>query len=177
MMLSPGFTLAGRACENSPIWRCLLAPKNVQQAHNNLPWMSAFYMITFQSETAMYFCTFAVLRQTREVILPQYWNSLVLRVFKTVWNGARDRPKIKSHGIMGGGGGGVGGTPKLLPSRRPFCAQCSKGVSMEISADFDNLTVQGSRKNVSFRVQYWYEEPRKQRCIVTITFFFFLSCF
>ena len=59
-----------RAYENSPI--CLLAAKNVQQAHNNLPWMSAFYVITFQSETAMYFCIFAVLMQIREVILPQY---------------------------------------------------------------------------------------------------------
>ena len=103
MMLSPGFTLAGTACENSPIWRCLLAPKNVQQAHNNLPWMSVFYVITFQSETAMYFCIFAVLMQTREVILPQYWNSLVLRVFETVWDGARDLQKIKSRGIMGRG--------------------------------------------------------------------------
>ena len=89
-----------RAYENSPI--CLLAPKNVQQAHNNLPWMSAFYVITFQAETAMYFCIFAVLMQIREVILPQYWNSLALRVFKTVWNGARDWQKTKSHGIMVG---------------------------------------------------------------------------
>ena len=57
-MLLPGFNLEGGACENSPIGRCVLAPKNVQQAARNiLQWMYAFYVVTFQSETAMYFCS------------------------------------------------------------------------------------------------------------------------
>ena len=178
-MLLPGFNLEGGAYQNSPICRCLLAPKNVQQAARNiLQWMYEFYVVTFQSETAMYFCSqhcnsnanpwshFATILESASLLL----------VFKTVWKSARDW-KIRRACLHGAGGPQVAEVTRLsIQSLILMWSQTRLHVRWGNPPHVTGVPqLHVHRPYITWHLGggggYWYKEPRKQRCTVSITFF------